>query len=113
MARKCSRDQRAVVLVTARAAAGPRCSIWARWSELGGRISCGGLHVRAGLQSILAVHDDLLTGLQAGIDQGLTLLDQGDLHWPDFDGQVLLDYKRVRAVRSTLNDGRDRKSTRL
>src|SRR3954470_2073796 len=75
------------------------------WGELGWSVRPRGLHVRAGLQPILAVHDNLLTRLQAGIDQSLPLLNERDLHRADFDRQVLLDYESVGAVRSTLNDG--------
>src|SRR6266571_6702582 len=57
------KGKEAVVLVTASAAA-TRWPTWARLSGLGWGIRRGWLHERAGLQAILAVHDDLLAGLQ-------------------------------------------------
>ena len=39
----------------------------------------------AGLQFVLAVHDNLLSHFQAGFNQCVTLFDVRDLDWADLD----------------------------
>src|SRR5208282_4712383 len=89
MGRKCSRDRRLL------------CAL------------CGGLLRRApmqdrdmctGLQLVLSVDDDLLVGLEARIDERLTLADLPDLDCADRYGAVRIDHIRVGALRALLHD---------
>src|SRR5580700_5104888 len=60
-------------------------------------------HMRAGLQLVLSVDDDLLIGLEAGIDERLAAADLSDLNRSAPDGIVVIDDVHVSSARSLLH----------
>ena len=60
--------------------------------------------MNAGLQFVLSVDDDLLVGLEAGVDERLPLADLRDLDRADRDGAVRVDDVCVGALRTLLHD---------
>src|SRR6267154_1978535 len=86
----------------------PRCS---RDRLLNGtlqvRLLCGFAvelpHQGAGLKSVLAIGDNILAGLEAGIDESLPLADLRNGHRPHLYCAVGPDHVDVRAVRTLLH----------
>ena len=58
----------------------------------------------AGLQLVLSVDDDLLVGLEAGVDERLALADLRDLDRADRYGAVRIDHIGVGSLRALLHD---------
>ena len=59
----------------------------------------------AGLQLVLSVDHDLLVGLEAGIDERLTLPDLRDLDRADCHRAVGIDHIGIGSLRPLLHDG--------
>src|SRR5271163_2341697 len=69
------------------------CCLTVQYRDMGSR-----------LQFVLSVDNDLLVGLEAGINQRLAVADLRDLDWARLDGEVRFDDVSVGSVRTFLRD---------
>jgi len=69
------------------------------------RIRNRNLHRRTRLQFVLPVDHDLLTFLEAVVDQCLSCVNLGNLHRAHFGSFILRDYVGIGSVRAPLDNG--------